>query len=107
MPRSYRYYGTNTNMLPCAAVKNNLPRVNYHNQWRVVCKATSMAAANREAKSLGLDIRTFTPGYTSETGNRTELELCDKYGFIVCLDNGIGNNYVSIREFLGLPDAIL
>ena len=96
-----KYYGTNTFLYGDMFDKiEKLGYKGYHNQFRVVCKAKSMAEANRIAESYGLYKNVFTKAYTSETGNAIELEMADKYGFIICIDGTLGNRYVGIQELL-------
>jgi len=97
--KELKYYGTNMIYTPCKEFTVKYGK-NHHNQWRIVCKAKSMAEANRIAVSLGLSIKTFSSAYTSETGNMYALEMCDKYGFIVATDGTMGQNYVDIKEML-------
>jgi hypothetical protein len=83
-----KYYGTLTSLpYPMLVKIGGLGFKGHHNQFRVVCKAKSMAEANRIAKSSGLYEKTFSKTYTSETGNSIELRMCDKYGFIMGLRN--------------------
>ena len=71
-----------------------------HNQFRIVCKAKSMAEANRKAESYGLGEKVFRPEYTSEIGNEIQIELCEMYGFIVCLGGTLGDEYIAIEEII-------
>jgi len=98
--RDFKYYGTNIMYTPCKDFMDKYGK-NHHNQWHVVCKAHSMAEANRIATSFGLSDKTFTSAYTSETGNELQLKMCDQYGFIVN-PNGTGytESYVDIKEML-------
>lgn len=99
--RAYKYYGTN--ILLGGTQLDNIKEKGYngyHSQFRVVCKARSIAEANRIAESIGLNNHTFTSAYTSETGNEIELEMADKYGFIICTKGTLGNNYIDIKEIL-------
>lgn len=92
-----KYYGT---LLNYATDKmRELNFTNNHNQFRIVCKAKSRTEANRIAKSLGLVDNVFRPAYTAETGNALEIELADKYGFIIAKDS-MGRDYVDIKEVL-------
>lgn len=96
-----KYYGTNTFIYGDMLSKiEKLGYKGYHNQFRIVCKARSMAAANRMAASYGLDEKSFRRDYTSETGNIIELEMADKYEFIVSINGIGGNRYVGIKELL-------
>jgi len=101
MPRIDKYYGTNT--MIGGDELNKLIKLGYsgyHAQFRVVCKAKSMAEANRLAESYGLYKKTFTKDYTSETGNKLEIELAYKYGFIIALDGTEGHKFISAKELL-------
>ena len=99
MARKDKYYGTNTSLGGKKLEKIRLLGYNgSHNQFNVVCKAKSMAEANRKAKSLGLSDKTFESAFTSETGNTIQLEMADKYGFIICVNGTLGNDYVAIEE---------
>ena len=98
-----KYYGTDTFM--SGERLNKLIYLGFnghHHQFRIVCKAKSKAEANRIAKELGVNFyrKTFSDKFTSETGNKIELEMCDKYGFIICTEGTMGNNYIDIREVL-------
>lgn len=68
-----------------------------HSQFRVVCKAKSIAEANRKAKVYGLGATLFRYGYTCETGNKLEIDLVDKYDFIVSIDGTVGYRFVGAR----------
>lgn len=65
------------------------------NQFRVICGCTSMADANRQCESAGLDNRTFQSDYTSESGNDKELELAGNGGLFIEISN---DRYVSVEE---------
>lgn len=96
-----KYYGTNTNIYGAMNKKmHELGYKGFHNQFRIVCKAKSMAEANRKAESYGLGKKVFQPNYTSETGNEIELNLADKYDFIICLNGTGGNEYIDIKTIL-------
>lgn len=95
----YKYYGTYFIYSPNDEFTKKYGK-DYHNQWRIVCKAKSFAEANRIAESIGLPKNTFQREWTSETGNKKEIELCDKYGFIVAADGEMKKIYVDIKEML-------
>lgn len=57
------------------------------NQFRIVCKAKNMAEANRKAVLSGLRDNSFHKDYTSVTGNKLEIEMCDKHDFIFCIES--------------------
>lgn len=98
MPRKEKYYGTLLNY--STNKMRELGFTNSHNQFRIVCKAKSRAEANRIAKSLGLVDNIFRADYTSETFNAKEIELADKYGFIISKDSMGSEGYVDIRDVL-------
>ena len=96
--RKEKYYGTTLNKhLPKA---REIWGMNSRWQFRIVCKAESRAEANRIAKSLGLIDNTFRADYTSETFNEKEIELADKYGFIISKDSMGREGYIDIKEVL-------
>jgi ribosomal protein S16 len=100
--RTDKYYGTLIFYTPNEKFLEKYGRTNHH-QYRVVCKAKSMAEANRIAESLGLHNKTFTRNYTEETGNDKEIEMCNKYGFIISTTGTSMREYVDIREALKRP----
>lgn len=101
MARIDKYYGTNVNLYGYMNRKmHELGYDGYHNQFRIVCKAKSMAEANRKAEAYGLGEKVFRSAYTSETGNELQIELCDEYGFIVCLGGTQGNEYIGIESII-------
>lgn len=100
MPRKEKYYGTLTHVHYDILEKiKTLGYDGVHNQFRVVCKATSVAKANQIAESLGFMHKVFRPNYTSETGNLKEIEMCDKYGFIINISR-MGDNYIPFSELI-------
>lgn len=101
MARTEKYYGTLTMIGGEKADK--LKELGYkgsHYQFRIVCKAKSRAEANRKAESYGLCKNTFRADYTCETGNELEIEMADKYGFIISLDGTKGREFVGINEII-------
>lgn len=101
MARKDKYYGTYTMIY--GSMNKELRKLGYkgsHNQFRVVCKAKSMAEANRIAEGYGLGKKVFESAYTSETGNEKEIELADKYGFIVNINGALSNDYTDIKNLL-------
>lgn len=101
MPKIDKYYGTYANIYGDMNKKiHQLGYKGFHNQFKIVCKAKSMAEANRKAENYGLGQKVFKTDYTSETGNKLEIEMADKYGFIVSIDGTSGNKYVSIDKIL-------
>lgn len=81
-----KYYGTIVHglFIPDEVVKHFGIKRNRHNQYRLVIKAKSRAAANRRWKELtGSRHDAFRPNYTSTTGNPTEIEFCDQHGEII------------------------
>jgi hypothetical protein len=72
---------------------------NNHNQFRIVCKGKSRAAAEKIMQDiLEVTFKIFTPSYTQETGNEREIECCDKHIAIIALDNGYRDQYFSLQE---------
>jgi len=93
-----KYYGTTLNKhLPKA---REIWGMNSRWQFRIVCKAKSMAEANIIAVELGLDKNTFNRDNVSETGNMLEIELADKYGFIIRPLSSWENESKDITEVL-------
>ncbi|WP_137743316.1 hypothetical protein [Robertmurraya siralis] len=80
-----KYYGTVLNSFHIPKeIQDKFNLKSNHNQYRIVFKAKSRAAANRKAKEILNCARdVFRPDYTSETGNNIELEMCDKYDEII------------------------
>jgi hypothetical protein len=69
-------------------------------QYRVVCKAKSLAEANRIVqKVLECNYKIFYPLYTAVTGNPNEIINCDLYQVIISLNDG------GIREYTSLQDV--
>lgn len=101
MSRIDKYYGTYTSIYGDMNKKiRKLGYKGFHNQFRIVCKAKSMAEANRKAESYGLGKKVFQPNFTSETGNEIELTMTDKYGFIISLNGTSGNEYIDIKSIV-------
>lgn len=101
MARKDRYYGTYAMIY--GDMYSKIRELGYKgscNQFRVVCKAKSRAEANRIAENFGLGRKVFQADYTSETGNAKEVELAEKYGFIINIDGIIGYDYIDIRNLL-------
>ena len=96
-----KYYGTNIFLY--SKYRNAIINLGYkgsHNQFRIVCRSTSMAEANRMCDKLHLGEKVFTSGCTSQTGNDKEIELADKYGIIISIDGTLGLDYVGIEELI-------
>jgi hypothetical protein len=101
MARIDKYYGTHTMIYGDKLEKlEQLGYIGGHAQFRIVCKAKSMAEANRIAESYGLDKKTFMSGFTSETGNEFEIELVNEHEFIIAIDGTRGNKFVGIKELM-------
>ena len=99
--RTYKYYGTNTSVYGNMLIKiKELGYKGVHNQFRIVCKAKSRAEANRIAEKYELGTRIFVADYTSETGNKIELEMADKHELIICAGGTLGNTYIGIGELI-------
>lgn len=100
MPRQEKYYGTLTAVHYDMLQKiRELGYDGVHNQFRVVCKATSIAKANQIAESLGFMSKVFKPNYTSITGNLKEIEMCNKHGFIINISR-MGENYIPFSDLI-------
>ncbi|NFA60363.1 hypothetical protein EXM63_03780 [Clostridium botulinum] len=101
MARVDKYYGTNVMLYGDKISKiRELGYKGTHSQFRVVCKAKSKAEANRMAESYGFGKKVFHPDYTSETGNETEIEMANRYDFIICLNGTLGNEFVGIESII-------
>jgi hypothetical protein len=99
MARKEKYYGTLVIIIGNQYKKLiELGYKGYHNQFRVVCKAKSIEEANRIAESYNLGSKVFRRDYTCETGNALEIELADKYGFIIDVSGSFGRKYIDIKE---------
>lgn len=98
MPRKEKYYGTTLNQHLSKA--KEIWGTDSRGQFRIVCKAKSKAEANRIAENLGLRKNTFSSDNTCETGNMLEIEMADKYGFIIRPLSSWENNSKDIREVL-------
>ncbi len=72
------------------------------NQFRIICKCRGVADANRKCKEIGLHDKIFSyNGFTMETGNKTELELCEKENIWFSINGtNIDKGYVSAKELL-------
>lgn len=91
-----KYYGTTTNgfIIP-EELKKKYNLEGAHEQYRLVIKAKSRAAANRRWREVtGRNSDIFFPNYTSETGNKLEIELADTYGEII---NKHNSDYVDLK----------
>lgn len=100
MPRKEKYYGTLTSVH--YDILQKIRALGYngaHNQFRVVCKATSVAKANQIAESLGFMNKVFRPNYTSITGNLKEIEMCDKHGFIINISK-LGEHIIPFSDLI-------
>ncbi|MCM1235673.1 MAG: hypothetical protein NC489_36725 [Ruminococcus flavefaciens] len=74
-----------------------------HNQFRIICKCKGIANANRKCKEIGLHNKIFTSNFTTETGNKIELELCEKEDVWFSINGtNISDGYISAKELLGL-----
>lgn len=92
--------GTNTG-LPyemLQKIKALSTREHHHNQFRIICRCRGIADGNRKCEAEGLAAKVFSPGWTSITGNKKELELCEKEDIWIRIDGAIGNEYISIKE---------
>ncbi|RFZ78270.1 hypothetical protein DS742_14245 [Lacrimispora amygdalina] len=92
--------GTNTS-LPYGMlqkIKQLSDKEIYHNQFRVICRCKGIADGNKKCELTGLGSKVFSAGWTSITGNRTELELCETEDIWICKDGTLGNEYVSVKD---------
>lgn len=71
-----------------------------HSQFRVVCKAKSMAEANGICENFGFQAKTFLSNYTSETGNEKELKMLEKTNLIISKHGTCSNEYLTIEEII-------
>jgi len=96
-----KYYGTLTSLGgDCWRNAVSLGYIGSHNQFRIVCKAKSMAEANRISEKLGFGKNVFRTNWACETGNKEEIEFADKHGFIISLNGSSGGNFVDIRQII-------
>jgi predicted DNA-binding ArsR family transcriptional regulator len=92
-----KVYGTVANVY--GEMLNALKRLGYsghHGQLRIVCKAKSLASANRKCEDAGMG-KIFHPSYTSVTGNKKELSICESSDIVIGIDQA-GELYVTIEE---------
>ena len=70
-----------------------------HNQFRIICKCRGIKDANQKCIEAGFFNDIFYRGYTSETANEKELELCEQKEIWIAVDGvGISRQYVSAEE---------
>jgi hypothetical protein len=97
-----KVYGTLTPLpyeMLCKMREMGFPR-EHHNQFRIICKAKSMAEANRLCETAGVGRQVFISAYTSATGNDKELAYCENH-VIGISDRGTHTgNYVTPAELL-------
>jgi hypothetical protein len=91
--RTYKYYGWHPCFVPNEEFRKKYPT--NHMQFRIVVKAKSLAECNRILDSMGVSKFTYD---ACETGNQTEIEMCDKYGAIICTQGSSGNKFVNLKE---------
>lgn len=73
-----------------------------HNQFRIICKCRGISDANKKCKEIGLHDRIFSSAFSMETGNKTELELCEKEDIWFSINGtNIADGYISAKELLG------
>lgn len=58
---------------------------NNRNQFRIICKCRGLKNANEKCAALGLGKNVFSKSYTSETGNKKELKLCEESDVWICI----------------------
>jgi hypothetical protein len=73
--------------------------VGTHGQFRIICKCKSMADANRKCAAAGLGEKIFRSDWCCETGNATELAICEQSDIAFCVDRS-GHKYVTLEQFL-------
>lgn len=61
----------------------------FHNQFRIICKATSYYKANKKCEEAGLWHNAFKPNFSSPTGNARELELAQISDIWICVDGSM------------------
>jgi hypothetical protein len=74
---------------------------NYHNQFRIVCKARGLKHANELTDWVAY--KSFKYDYCSETGNEKELSFFEQdinVNFIIC--GACGNKYITDFELMKL-----
>ena len=101
MARKDKYYGTD--IFLHGDKMDKMKELGYkgtHCQFRIVCKAKSRTEANRIAESYDLGKKVFQPDYTSETGNEIEIEMANKYNFIICLNGTLGDHFIGLESIL-------
>jgi len=58
----------------------------FHNQFRIICLCKSVADANKKCEEAGFGYKVFRQGWYSTTGNKKEMEVCDKQGVAIRVD---------------------
>ena len=71
------------------------------NEFRVICKCRGISDANRKCAELGFGSTLFSKAYTAETGNETELSLCEKEDIWVAPNKSGKPQYVPISMLKG------
>lgn len=79
-------------------IGESIPR----NEFRVICKCRGIDDANRKCHELGFREKTFIKNRTSETGNKTELELCETEDVWIVKNSGCKQKYISISQLNSL-----
>lgn len=72
------------------------------NEFRVICKCKGINDANKKCAELGFRSTLFSRAYTSETGNETEVSLCEKEDVWVAPNISGKPQYVPISILRGI-----
>lgn len=106
MPKKDKYYRTNW-----FSSAINVEKIWGSEHWKMkqfylVCKAKSMAEANRIAVALGLGDKVFRSDFTAETSNPLEIELADKFGFIIypLRSCDIREDFRDVKEIMNISE---
>lgn len=95
-----------TNIFLGSDLGDKLKKLGYtgtHNQFRIICKCKSMADANRKLHALIGREQVFKSGWTSETGNKRELTLCETADvWIEYRDSNLDIAFISLQELIDL-----
>lgn len=103
MAKKIKVLATNIGLCGDMAKKADALREKYgvstsHNQFSCICGCTSMADANRQMEKAGIGAR-FTSAYTSETGNKYEVNLAKDGGIFIEITKSVTNRiFVTVEE---------
>lgn len=70
------------------------------NEFRIICKCKGMRDANEKCSSLGLYPKTFKQGFSCETANKQELEVCEQGEVFIAKTQGNPIVYVDVSRLL-------